>query len=94
MGFTKASSDVDIGFLAFNQRMNPQRIKAIRNIYGLTQVGFAEYIGISYDTYRNWEIGHRNPSGPAIALLYIAETQPNVFRKNRKALIKNYIRVK
>ncbi len=56
--------------------MGPKRIKSIRNIYGMTQVMFAEYIGVSYNTYRNWEIGHRNPSGPATALLYIAETQP------------------
>jgi transcriptional regulator with XRE-family HTH domain len=54
----------------------------------MTQVSFAEYIGISYDTYKNWEIGHRNPSGPAIALLYIVETQPNTFKKKRKAIIK------
>jgi putative transcriptional regulator len=83
-----SDSDIGINFLAFNQKMTPLRIKDIRKIYGMTQVSFAEYIGISYDTYKNWEIGHRNPSGPAIALLYIAETQPNVFKKKRKALIK------
>jgi len=87
--FTKPVSSIGIDFLAFGQKMTPKRIKDIRKIYGLTQVAFADYIGISYDTYRGWEIGHRNPSGPATALLYIAETQPEAFKKNRKIILEN-----
>lgn len=74
-------SSIDkLAFLAFSQAMTPSRIKAIRQKFGLTQVKFADLIGISFDTYRNWEIGHRYPCGPAVALLYIAETQPGVFK--------------
>ena len=95
--FSKLASSIGIDFLAFGQKMTPQRVKDIRKIYGLTQLAFADYIGISYDTYRAWEIGHRNPSGPATALLYLAETQPEAFKKNRKVIlerIKNLINKK
>lgn len=43
------------------KEMSPKRIKSIRASYGLTQVAFSILLDISYDTYRNWEIGHRNP---------------------------------
>lgn len=87
--FTKSVTSIGINFLAFGQKMTPLRITNIRKIYGLTQVAFADYIGISYDTYRGWEIGHRRPSGPATALLYIAETQPEAFKKHRKIILEN-----
>jgi putative transcriptional regulator len=32
-------------------------------------------------TVQDWEQGRRKPSGPAIALLRIAEQKPEVFRK-------------
>jgi len=48
-------------------------IAALRSFVGLTQAEFARAIEISVHTLRNWEQGRRQPEGPAIALLRIAE---------------------
>ena len=66
----------------------PSEIKAIRASYKCTQTDFATLLGISYDTYRNWEIGHRNPCTPSNALLYFARDYPDIFWKKRKKLLK------
>lgn len=57
-------------------------IAALRRFVGLTQVQFAEALGISVHTLRNWEQGRRRPDGPAIALLRIAARHPRVIREN------------
>ena len=57
-------------------------IAALRRFVGLTQARFAEAIGISVHTLRNWEQGRRRPEGPAIALLRIAARHPRIIREN------------
>ena len=42
------------------------RIKRLRNDVGLTQQQFAVKIGVSQNTFANYEIGRRNPSNSAI----------------------------
>ena len=42
-------------------------VLALRRFVGLTQVRFAQAIGISVHTLRNWEQGRRMPDGPAIS---------------------------
>jgi transcriptional regulator with XRE-family HTH domain len=37
---------------------------------------FAAIIGVSYETYRNWERGRRRPHGPARALLRAIDADP------------------
>jgi len=54
---------------------NPD-VKAIREHYGLTQIKFAELLGISIATLRNWEQGRRRPEGPARILLSVAAKHP------------------
>jgi|GEM_PF-4435115 len=66
------------------KEMSPKRSKSIRASYGLTQVAFSILLDISYDTYRNWEIGHRNPCTSAVSLLTLAEQNPKVFLKQQK----------
>ncbi|NOX89394.1 MAG: helix-turn-helix domain-containing protein [Calditrichaeota bacterium] len=56
---------------------NPD-VKSIRKKYGLTQNKFAQLLGISTATLRNWEQGRRRPEGPARVLLLIAEKHPEV----------------
>jgi putative transcriptional regulator len=51
-------------------------IREIRKTLGLSQSEFAQLIGISVGTLRNWEQGRRRPEGPARALLRIAATHP------------------
>ena len=56
--------------------MSPERIKAIRGKFHLSQNEFAHLIHISGSTLRNWEQGRRIPEGPARVLLLIAENHP------------------
>ncbi|MEZ4647484.1 MAG: helix-turn-helix domain-containing protein [Candidatus Eisenbacteria bacterium] len=55
---------------------------ALRRFVGLTQVRFAQAMGISVHTLRNWEQGRRLPEGPAIALLRIAARHPRIIWEN------------
>jgi putative transcriptional regulator len=43
---------------------------------------FAQAMGISVHTLRNWEQGRRRPEGSAIALLRIAARHPRIIREN------------
>ncbi|MCX5969996.1 MAG: helix-turn-helix domain-containing protein [Coprothermobacterota bacterium] len=54
----------------------PQMIRA--NLK-LSQSAFAGLMGVSVRTVQDWEQGRRKPSGPAVALLRIAEQKPEVF---------------
>ena len=54
----------------------PQVIRAKLN---LSQSAFAGLMGVSLRTVQDWEQGRRKPSGPAAALLRIAEQKPEVF---------------
>lgn len=55
---------------------------ALRRFVGLTQAQFAQAMGISVHTLRNWEQDRRRPEGPAIALLRIAARHPTIIREN------------
>jgi len=57
-------------------------IVALRKFVGLTQETFAQALGISVHTLRNWEQGRRRPEGPAVALLRIAARHPRIIREN------------
>lgn len=53
--------------------------KKIRAHLQLSQSAFAGLMGVSLRTVQDWEQGRRKPSGPASALLRIAEQHPEVF---------------
>ena len=57
----------------------PAPPKAIRAKLKLSQSAFAGLMGVSLRTIQDWEQGRRRPSGPAVALLRIAEQKPDVF---------------
>ena len=57
----------------------PPGPKAIRSTLALTQSAFAGMLGVSLRTLQDWEQGRRDPQGPAVALLRIAEQHPEVF---------------
>ena len=54
----------------------PADVRAIREKLGKTQESFAQMIGVSVATLRNWEQGRRTPEGPALALLRVASLEP------------------
>ena len=62
-------------------------VVALRSFVGLTQEQFAQALGISVHTLRNWEQGRRSPEGPALALLRIAARHPRVLRENLAAAV-------
>jgi putative transcriptional regulator len=60
----------------FTQPASPQVIRAKLN---LSQSAFAGLMGVSLRTVQDWEQGRRKPSGPAVALLRIADQKPEIF---------------
>lgn len=71
--------------LMLGQLHSGEDVVALRRFVGLTQARFAEAMGISVHTLRNWEQGRRQPDGPAIALLRIAARHPRIIRENIEA---------
>ena len=57
-------------------------VAALRKFVRLTQEQFAQAMGISVHTLRNWEQDRRRPEGPALALLRIAARHPRILREN------------
>ncbi len=57
----------------------PASPRVIRARLNLSQSAFAGLMGVSLRTVQDWEQGRRKPSGPAVALLRIAEQRPEVF---------------
>ena len=53
-------------------------VRAIRRSTGLTQTAFADRIGVSVATLRNWEQGRRRPEGPARVLLSVIAGNPRI----------------
>lgn len=59
----------------------PAPPQEIRVQLQLSQSTFAGLMGVSVRTIQEWEQGRREPSGPAKALLRIAEQHPEVFKE-------------
>jgi len=60
----------------FKPTAPPQKIRAKLH---LSQSELATLMGVSVRTVQEWEQGRRTPSGPAAALLRIAEQHPKIF---------------
>ncbi|WP_425409281.1 helix-turn-helix domain-containing protein [Hyphococcus sp.] len=53
-------------------------VAAIRARAQLSQAKFAQRIGVSAATLKNWEQGHRKPSGPSLVLLAMLNKNPHI----------------
>jgi putative transcriptional regulator len=62
-------------------KFNPNMVRHIRLKLHASQATFARMIGVNVDTLQNWEQGRRIPNGPALALLKIAELNPQAVIK-------------
>ena len=71
--------------LVAGQIESGEDIAMLRRFVGLSQTQFAQAMGISVHTLRNWEQGRRRPEGPAIGLLRIAARHPRIIRENLKS---------
>jgi putative transcriptional regulator len=67
------------GSLVTRSLKMPAPVEVIRANLHLSQAAFAGLMGVSLRTVQDWEQGRRTPSGPAVALLRIAEQRPDVF---------------
>lgn len=69
-----------------NKEMTPSRVfefssnevKSLRESLNKSQTEFANLLGVSVSTLRNWEQGRRKPMGPAQALLKLVKLQPQI----------------
>ena len=61
------------------QDLNVYAIRKSAAGIGYTQGSFAEAIGVSLNTVKNWEQRRRKPTGPARALLTIIARNPTAF---------------
>jgi len=59
----------------------PSDVKAIREKTGLSQSAFAALMGVSVRTLQDWEQKRRKPSGPAFALLRVADKHPEALAR-------------
>ena len=62
-----------------------ERIKRIRGLMALSQAVFAAALNVSPETVRAWEQGKREPDGPTLRLLEVAEQHPEVLLKKVRA---------
>ena len=72
--------------IASGQIDSGEDVANLRRFIDLTQAQFANALGISIYTLRNWEQGRRTPEGPALALLRIAARHPRIIRSNLDAV--------
>lgn len=59
-------------------RYTAVRIARVRNKLGASQPVFAGMLNVSPSTVRAWERGAREPDGPTLRLLEVAEKHPEV----------------
>jgi putative transcriptional regulator len=58
--------------------MSPAAIARIRRRLKASTPVFAAYLNVTPDTVRSWEKNRRQPSGPALRLLQIAQLKPEI----------------
>jgi len=54
----------------------PEEIRRIRMDTGLTQIVFANYMGVSVKTVEAWESGRNHPKGAACRMLSLTRNDP------------------
>jgi putative transcriptional regulator len=59
-------------------RIEDPNVPEIRKHIGLSQEKFAQLLGVSIATLRNWEQGRRKPDGAARVLLCVAAKHPQI----------------
>lgn len=64
-----------------SRRVTAESAQVVRTRLGLSQPAFADLLGISVATLRNWEQGRRQPTGAAEILLRIAAKHPTIVRE-------------
>jgi putative transcriptional regulator len=63
--------------------MDARAVKRVRASLDVSQALFARYLNVSTKLVQAWEAGRRTPDGPALVLLHIAVTQPEIIAAAR-----------
>jgi len=90
--FNDLLTSIDQARKIHSGRMKPARaskfkpiiVTNIRRKLHVSQAKFAYILGVSIDTLQNWEQGRRVPEGPALALLRVAEINPEAVMRAYK----------
>ena len=73
--------EIKAGKYDASHEINIPEVVEARNKVGLTQVQFADLMGVSKRTLQEWEQGRKKPSGAASSLLKIAINRPDVLQE-------------
>lgn len=68
--------------------ITPEEIRALRQALGLTQVAFAELVGVTSNHCAKWERGERTPSEPAARLMRMIAEREGVNLPTRRTVRK------
>ncbi len=69
------------GKAARQTKVQVSEVTRARNNVQMSQLAFADLIGVSVRTVQAWEQGKRNPSGAAKTLIRVAEKHPEILRE-------------
>ncbi len=72
-----ARGDTSVGRVRMIKTSPNVDVRSIRDRQGLTQEQFAAKYGFPLSTLRNWEQGHRAPTGASRVLLLVIDKQPH-----------------
>ena len=60
--------------------MTPKQLTATRNKLGLSPTEMAKAMGVSYDTFKNWQSGRRAMPAVAVRCVQLLVKNPKVAR--------------
>ncbi len=60
------------------RRMGPAAVRRVRDRLRASQAVFARYLNVSTKLVQAWEAGRRQPEGPALVLLHLADAHPEI----------------
>ena len=77
VSFTKKELD-KLGVEIPKSKISADEIKNIRKSINVSQSVFAKLLNVSASSIRQWEQGHRKPSGSAVILLELLQKNPKL----------------
>ena len=69
--------------------LNGRAVKRVRAALHASQAVFARFLNVSTKLVQAWEANRRTPDGPALVLLHIAASQPDVIENARQSAESN-----
>ena len=70
------------------KRYSPEEIRQIRTELKESRYKFGMRFFLSDETIKNWELGRKNPSGPALRIMQVCEDEAASRRKERNEVFR------